>query len=106
MKLKIIRAGDAPDTSHWKQGFIYVVKPTHSNVYKIGETDNLERRLSQLKKKFDFDLEYVFTHPSSNCFGLEQRLHMNYDRYHLGGDWFALTDGALRDLIAYAEGAR
>jgi hypothetical protein len=65
--LRIFRAGDKPDTSNWKQGFVYVVKPVHANVYKIGETDNLERRLDQLKKKFDFDLEYVFTHPSNMC---------------------------------------
>jgi hypothetical protein len=99
--LRIIRAGQEPPRDNWKEGFTYIVKPTHANVYKIGETDNLERRLAQLKKKFNFDLEYVYTVPTHDCFGLEQHLHMRYDKYHLGGDWFALTDEALQDLIEY-----
>jgi hypothetical protein len=104
MQFKIIRAGSKPEPRETKAGFVYIVKPVHANVYKIGETDNLERRIGQLKKKFDFDLEYVFTHQHNDCFGLEQRLHMNHSRYHLGGDWFALDKKALRDLIAYVSG--
>jgi hypothetical protein len=29
---------------------------------------------------------------------------MNYGRYHLGGDWFALDKRALRDLVEYVKG--
>lgn len=99
MKFKIIRAGDKQESEFAKPGFVYVVKLSHSNIYKIGETDNLERRIVQLKKKFDFDLEYVFTHKSRDCFLLEQQLHIRYSKYHIGGDWFALTDEALTDLM-------
>lgn len=104
MHVHIIRAGDEVDHSNDKAGFVYIIKPCHANIYKIGETDNVERRLAQLKKKFDFDIELVCAVRSSSCFQLEQRLHLDYSRYHIGGDWFALTDEVLYELVAWMRG--
>jgi hypothetical protein len=105
--LKIYRSGqEVPEDRYMKAGFLYVIKPTHANVYKIGETDNLDRRLIQIKRKFNFDLEYVYTHKTRDCAALEDHLHLRYSKYHIGGDWFALTDEALQDLVKYTEVAK
>ncbi len=79
------------------RGFVYLMKPVGHNVYKIGETINVEKRIEIYQRKFDFKLEYVDYVQVDNDtqYLIEHRLHLEFYRYHLGGDWFVLPD----DLI-------
>jgi len=104
---RIIRAGQESQVlQSTKAGCVYVVKPAHSNVYKIGETTDLERRLKTLRRKFAFDLEVVYSAPVSDSYQVEQRIHMLVGKFHLGGDWFALDPETLGKVIGYLRGAK
>ena len=83
-----------------KNSHVYIMKPVHANVYKIGETVSLENRIAKLQKKFSFKLEYVgFSVLMEDGFSAEDFLHRKYERFHLGGDWFALDENALNEIL-------
>lgn len=99
-----ITMSEKQGTYNTKDGYVYIMKPVHSNVYKIGETVNLEQRIKTLGRKFNFKLEYVYTKQVRDCFGWESALHLRYSNYHIGGDWFALDENALAEIIETLEG--
>jgi hypothetical protein len=86
------------------RAYVYLIKPVHANVYKIGETTDLDRRLKTLRRKFAFDLEVVCSVQVENSFYIEHRIQMLVSKYHLGGDWFALDPVTLSKVIGYMKG--
>jgi hypothetical protein len=88
------------------KAYVYIIKPVHANVYKIGETTDLERRLKTLRRKFDFDLEVVYSVMVENSFHTEHRIQMLVSKFHLGGDWFALDAVTLNKVIGYLRDAK
>jgi hypothetical protein len=86
--------------------YVYIIKPRHSNVYKIGQTTDLERRLKTLRRKFNFELELVYSVMVENSYQIEQMVHAQAYKSHLGGDWFALEQETLSAIIEDLKVAR
>lgn len=78
-----------------KIGYLYVLISSDSEFMKIGISNNLPVRLSQLKKKtpFPFDVLKIFKGSGANILALEQSLHKVFVNAKLNGfdgctEWF------------------
>ena len=70
---------------------VYVVKLVDEDIYKIGQTKNLELRLcSLIKRHGPVNLEYVSTTTEANEF--EGKLHSFFAKKHVEGEWFKLDE--------------
>jgi hypothetical protein len=69
--------------------------------YKIGRTRNLKGRLRYAQTFTATDLKVLATwHVPSNTRLLERYLHNRFAHVRLRGEWFALSRGAVSDLLA------
>lgn len=85
------------------KGYVYLIRPVGKNVYKIGSTNNLERRLKRYNnKKQSVIYEFVDYFFSNDCVALEERLHSYYSKYILSGEWFALPDNEIFNFQSIA----
>lgn len=96
--VNIIRAGETYEPPPGREGFVYVVKPAGHNVYKIGCSVDVERRLARMQRKYDFSLELVAVIYSKDYERLEAQMHRRFAKYHLIGEWFVLPDSAIEYL--------
>lgn len=76
-------------------GFVYLVRPSGRNVYKIGETVNIENRMARKEKEVDYKLEVVCFVKVNHRWKTEHALHLLYERLRLAGEWFVLPESVV-----------
>jgi hypothetical protein len=69
---------------------IYFILNSKNNTVKIGKTDNLQKRLSQLQTASDSCLVVILTLPGN--IEKERELHVRFSDYRLNGEWFTFAD--------------
>jgi len=79
-------------------GWVYLIQPVGHNVYKIGNTTNLEKRITQNIKKLKHSVKLIHAFRSKNCFHSEQDAHIIFSHAHLVSEWFILSD---KDVAAF-----
>lgn len=80
-------------------GFVYVIKECGLNkYYKIGMTRALIARLSHLETAMPYAMEIIAIIPTSDCEGLEQRLHRQYGKLRRKLEWFELKPEHIQDI--------
>ena len=84
-------------------GYVYLLKPTHHNVFKIGCTTDLDRRLKTFQKTRNYKLEYVAAIWVDDCEELERYMHRKYKQYHLIGEWFVLPPSTVDQFVIWGE---
>ena len=86
-------------------GYIYLMKPVGHNVYKIGETINIEKRMDRMQKKKDYKLELVAHIEITReiQWQVEHHLHEHYSRYRLASEWFALPEYAVDHFVEFTR---
>ena len=72
--------------------FVYFIKNTETNRFKIGRTKNVEERLCQLQTGNDCPLVLYKIIPSENSAELETSLHNKFADYHIRGEWFSISE--------------
>ena len=84
-----------------KHGFVYFIK--NEEIYKIGITDNLMRRLNQLKPD-----EVINTVKCKNYESLEKELHHEFRKYRIPQtEYFRLTPALVQQVNKkMTEGAK
>lgn len=68
---------------------IYILKA--KEVFKIGVTQNLEKRLKTLQTGCPFKIEVFFICETQNDYFIEQLLHKQYNEFNSYGEWFELS---------------
>ena len=91
-----------------EMGYIYLMKPVGHNVYKIGETIDIEKRMARMQKKKDYELECLYSIEVTRDiqWQVERKLHNLYSRYRLASEWFALPQDVVDnfiEIVQYAE---
>lgn len=74
-----------------KSGLVYLLKSTEENIYKIGVTTNLDKRLGQISPKLPFEINVEHTIKSERIYELESELHEKFSDKRLNGEWFRLN---------------
>jgi uncharacterized protein YerC len=73
---------------------VYILK-TGKNLYKIGKTRDLQRRLATYHTHLPILFRVVRQYPAANMDELEESLHIVFQHRRIKGEWFQLTDQEL-----------
>ena len=89
---------DLPPLTH-PAGYIYVIQDTEfSRRYKIGRTNNPERRLNEIRNILPGRSEIVAIVDTQDAPALEWQLHERYADGRKRGEWFDLSDSQVREI--------
>lgn len=81
-----------------KAGFVYVAQMEGHDYYKIGRTNNLDRRIGQISPQMPGRLVLVFAHRVGDAWRMERVLHGDFEGVRLNGEWFRLSANDLREI--------
>lgn len=73
-----------------KENVIYLIQNTVTTNVKIGYTSNLKQRLRDIQISNDCELKVLST--INGNIELEQKLHKQFKKYHIRGEWFRFGD--------------
>lgn len=81
-----------------KPKYLYLIECY--NKYKIGITDNIKRRISQLDTRpFKLNLIAQTNKLIKDAYKWEQYLYSEYKDQNIEGEWFNLTENQIKDII-------
>ena len=73
------------------EGYVYFLKDTRSNTYKIGASKDVNKRNLQISPQLPFKTEIKFIFKTKDMYKLEKELHNFFRGFNLNGEWFDLT---------------
>lgn len=73
---------------------VYILK-TGKNLYKIGKTQNLQKRLASYQTHLPVLFRVIRQYAAANMTELEECLHVLFQHKRLKGEWFELTSDDL-----------
>lgn len=88
-------------TPHGNAEYVYFLQDvTITHYIKIGHTNNLQRRLSELDQtKASIEVRLIHYIICQNRQETERELHIQYKASRQRGEYFALTDTEIQDLL-------
>jgi hypothetical protein len=78
---------------------IYVLKAINHNYFKIGVSQNIERRLRDVNSSSPIEVELLFSKKIRNAYDLERFIHELIKDYHLRNEWFEIDDYSVLELV-------
>jgi len=82
-------------------GFIYFVHADGTDRYKIGLTNNLDRRMKELNgKQSAYKNLLQWSIEVSDMRSAEKDLHDRFNARRVNGEWFQFSEGELKDVEA------
>lgn len=86
-----------------RSGYLYIVRSGLSNQYKIGRTNNFQKRLKTLQTSCAVQLTVVKTFFSLDVVSLEKTAHDKFAHFRQKGEWFELNSSQLTQLLSWLE---
>ena len=81
-----------------RDGVVYVIRAGQTNLYKIGRTINIDRRLRQLQMMNSQPLTIVKLIQCHDAIATETNLHQKFKLNRRQGEWFELSESAIEFL--------
>jgi hypothetical protein len=78
-------------------GCVYLLKA--GPFYKIGKSQNFEKRLSQIKLQLPYPVEVIHVFKTRNMGEVETHWHRRFKDKRANGEWFVLTDEDVNDFV-------
>ncbi|WP_374825373.1 GIY-YIG nuclease family protein [Aerosakkonema sp. BLCC-F183] len=91
---------DSQPKQNARDGIVYVIRAGQSNLYKIGRTTNIDRRLRQLQTMNSQPLSVVKLIQCHDAIAVETTLHQKFKPYRRQGEWFELSESAIKFMEA------
>lgn len=89
----------APKQPRGKQrGYVYLIR-SERDEYKIGKTKSINKRIAWFSVKLPFKIEHIHTIECEDMDDAEKLLHERYAAKRLHGEWFALTEQDVKEII-------
>lgn len=95
--LNYVRTVVLPEPQQRK--YVYILHNQVTNLYKIGISDNVRRRIMQLTGACGVELQQVFAIKTESANEIEATLHNIFAPYRQEGEWFAIPKDEI-DSIA------
>jgi hypothetical protein len=76
---------------NYSGGYIYILQA--GQYYKIGRTNDLNQRMTQIQPKLPFETELIHTIETSDPASDESYLHRKFASKRTNGEWFELDEG-------------
>jgi hypothetical protein len=83
-------------------GYVYLIQELNDGNFKIGRTRNPNNRLETFGVTLPAKVDYICLIPTENTHLLERKLHRQFARRRVAGEWFALSDEDVASVIALA----
>jgi hypothetical protein len=71
---------------------LYIIKIKNYNLYKIGVSQNTNRRFKDIFNSMPFDCEIIYNQNQINAYLLEEKLHNLIINNHVKNEWFKLDN--------------
>jgi hypothetical protein len=80
---------DLPATATREEGYVYLLQ--FGNEYKIGSSNNVERRFREIKTQMPYEGKIIHTITTGDPVGIEYYWHNHFKDKRLKGEWFKLS---------------
>lgn len=84
-------------------GYVYLIEDTNNNIYKIGVTKNLKKRLQNLQTGNSNQISIKYTYKTEYPFRIEQMLHNKFNEYKELNEWYNLPKSVVSNFYEYCE---
>lgn len=71
---------------------IYVLNISGTNIYKIGTSQNVKRRIKDICVANPFHIDVIYINKMIFAYEVEQSIHKLLDEYHVKNEWFKIKD--------------
>lgn len=79
-------------------GFVYLIRKIGTDIYKIGKTKNVDRRMGDFGVQLPFQTEEIFRFFSVNHDKTEKLIHQHFKEKCVNGEWFQLNVQDIEDI--------
>lgn len=80
-------------------GFLYFIKLKGFDIYKIGVTSNLKRRLYDIDSNSPFGVKLIDSFFFKNVYEMEEMIHDNLKGNNIRKEWFKIDSDYLKVII-------
>ena len=80
-----------------KEGYVYLIKSGQH--YKIGKTNDFQRRFNELKILLPLPAEKIHIIRTNNCQSLEKYWHNRFYEKNTNGEWFLLSENDVSEFM-------
>lgn len=78
--------------------YVYLIQDLYNNTYKIGVTNDLEKRMRNLQTGNTCELKLVCSFKTEYPYRLETMLHRSLEQYREKNEWFSLPEDIVFDF--------
>lgn len=82
-------------------GYVYLIKDSGNDTFKIGRTKDINKRLKTLQTGNSTELEIIFNYKTEYASRLESMLHKRFAHYRVNNEWFKLPDDIVKHFHYY-----
>ena len=84
-------------------GYIYLIKDSSNETFKIGRIKDINKRIKTLQTGNCTELELIFSFKTDYAARLESMLHRRFEHYRLYNEWFRLPEDIVRHFHFYCQ---
>ena len=82
------------ESAEAQEGYVYLMQ--FGSEYKIGTSNNVERRFRELRTQMPYEGRIIHTIATGDPEGIEAYWHQYYSGKRLKGEWFQLSSNDIR----------
>lgn len=96
---RVVNARNSNIKRHGDCGSVYLLHLEGFNIYKIGVTNNLHRRLRDIKSANAFNVKLIYTTRAMGAYALEEKIITRYSNKIMKGEWMTLDELEVSEII-------
>ncbi|NRA92146.1 MAG: GIY-YIG nuclease family protein [Psychroserpens sp.] len=85
--------------SKYPNSNLYIIKIESKNIYKIGVSQNPQRRFRDIENSMPYYVEVVFNEYIDNAYKIEEQVHDKYKNKHIKSEWFKLSNEDINQIL-------
>lgn len=98
-KLKGYSGITVTNRKKYPDGYLYFIKINNQDVYKIGVSTNVKKRIQDISSNIPFDLEILSIHLFKNVYDIEEEFTTKYKHRNIRKEWYSFTIEEAKDIM-------